>query len=962
MNTYSGSTVYDAGDTVQYLGSTYRCNVLIGGIVGNDPVAYPEYWDLVAAKGDTGPTGPAGPTGPSGGGSYDQDLNTTSSVVFKSLQSTKVVSAGGFPLDSNGDALIVNANTQTPALVVSNYTAGLLPQAVIRGYGQNGPGVVTTTTIGSAALVMEASRGTHTSPTSVQNGNPLGALGWGGYDGARWTSDINLSPVQMAVLASENWAGNATTATNAGARWFIRSQPLGVQLNLTSRHMDILTSQVAGSAAAPPTHLLLLGQADNATTTLTMSNGVDTHVGHGATNIQSINAKHEIYGVPFEDAAVFTGSISGTALTVTAVTSGILSAGQRVYGAGITSSTFITSIGTTGGGVGTYTVNNSQTVSSMTMNSGADNTTLNGSNALTFVSGRKNGAGGRRNSLKTGDSLGRIIFNGQTANGQSGSGGRGAQIRVNSMEDFSGTARGSRITITSVNSGTTTEANRLILASNGNDYYSDFHTFRNNSNVAALIIDPNTNYFNFGNNDPLNLVTLSSFGENPMYVRAGSLGGRVRLTCTGSEGGVELEANGGTQVATFNTATTQIKSDEFNVTMQDNTQLLTAANYGVRIHNGSLWIGDTGEDGVIRTSAAADDLTIQSNDGTTGGKIFLQEGAGVVISAMNTEVANFTTSSIVASTHILPSANDTYDLGSTSSQWRSLYVSTATIYLGGNALSVAGGDLTLNGTAIGIPLITAAATTSTTTGTGKLVSISDTGGKLAYYSSTASEWRYVGTEAVVYSAAPAGDPYYSDVVFLLEASINDDVKGNVTISNNGVTTSTAQTKFGNSVSWLLDGADATNLTINNSIVQMGTGDWTLDMWMWNSSANTTTNALFAWDNEMEYRHESGGDWFWYDFGQGIYPAAFATNPTVNDWTFATFERHGSYFNIYLDGVRVYQGSASSMNINNSTIWFGNEANRFGFAGHFDYIRLTDVARHSGSNFTPPTSAADYDPL
>ena len=50
--------------------------------------------------------------------------------------------------------------------------------------------------------------------------------------------------------------------------------------------------------------------------------------------------------------------------------------------------------------------------------------------------------------------------------------------------------------------------------------------------------------------------------------------------------------------------------------------------------------------------------------------------------------------------HLVPEHNNTYDLGSTSSQWRSLYVSTSTIYLGGNALSVSGGDLTLNGSTI----------------------------------------------------------------------------------------------------------------------------------------------------------------------------------------------------------------------------------------------------------------------
>jgi len=47
--------------------------------------------------------------------------------------------------------------------------------------------------------------------------------------------------------------------------------------------------------------------------------------------------------------------------------------------------------------------------------------------------------------------------------------------------------------------------------------------------------------------------------------------------------------------------------------------------------------------------------------------------------------------------HVLPASNLTYDLGSTSSQWRSLYIGTSTIYLGGTALSVVGGNLTVGG-------------------------------------------------------------------------------------------------------------------------------------------------------------------------------------------------------------------------------------------------------------------------
>lgn len=65
--------------------------------------------------------------------------------------------------------------------------------------------------------------------------------------------------------------------------------------------------------------------------------------------------------------AQVTAAISGTTMTVSAVASGTLYVGQTVQGAGVTSGTIITALGTGTGGTGTYTVNKSQTVASETM-------------------------------------------------------------------------------------------------------------------------------------------------------------------------------------------------------------------------------------------------------------------------------------------------------------------------------------------------------------------------------------------------------------------------------------------------------------------------------------------------------------------------------------------------------------------------------------------------------------------
>lgn len=67
--------------------------------------------------------------------------------------------------------------------------------------------------------------------------------------------------------------------------------------------------------------------------------------------------------------AAVTGAISGTTLTVSAVTSGTLSIGQVLYGTGVSAGTTITALGTGTGGTGTYTVFPSQTVSSTAITS-----------------------------------------------------------------------------------------------------------------------------------------------------------------------------------------------------------------------------------------------------------------------------------------------------------------------------------------------------------------------------------------------------------------------------------------------------------------------------------------------------------------------------------------------------------------------------------------------------------------
>jgi hypothetical protein len=68
--------------------------------------------------------------------------------------------------------------------------------------------------------------------------------------------------------------------------------------------------------------------------------------------------------------AVVTGTISGTTLTVSAVTSGTLAVGTYITGTSVTAGTYITDLGIGTGGIGTYAVSESQTVATPTIITG----------------------------------------------------------------------------------------------------------------------------------------------------------------------------------------------------------------------------------------------------------------------------------------------------------------------------------------------------------------------------------------------------------------------------------------------------------------------------------------------------------------------------------------------------------------------------------------------------------------
>ena len=123
----------------------------------------------------------------------------------------------------------------------------------------------------------------------------------------------------------------------------------------------------------------------NDTLTPTLLGNLNTTTGivgitDNGTNVYIVDgANRYTWRISNPASAEFIGSISGTLLTVTLIKDGTITAGQQLLGLGVSAGTIITALGTGTGGVGTYTLNQSNTLASQNFNSAAVGAIVTGS-------------------------------------------------------------------------------------------------------------------------------------------------------------------------------------------------------------------------------------------------------------------------------------------------------------------------------------------------------------------------------------------------------------------------------------------------------------------------------------------------------------------------------------------------------------------------------------------------------
>ncbi|HWB48358.1 MAG TPA: hypothetical protein VG651_04550 [Stellaceae bacterium] len=256
--------------------------------------------------------------------------------------------------DNNTWGNLLNANMSvvdsalggTLSLTISGNTALTTPQVQNAGYVLSGTLTGTTTITWPSFYGFAAIQNDTTGGFAISCGISGGAFVTvlNGETVPVWSDGTNfyrLAQIGGGALVTNSDLENSSmtlaghTVALGGAQTFAASD---------------LTNGVTGSSA------VVLATNPTFTSAIT----IDTvHLGDNGNNVlvlRDVNAN-----VPV---AVVTGSISATTLTVTDVTSGVLAVGDNLN---VASDTRITAFGTGIGGVGTYTVSVSQTVSSRTI-------------------------------------------------------------------------------------------------------------------------------------------------------------------------------------------------------------------------------------------------------------------------------------------------------------------------------------------------------------------------------------------------------------------------------------------------------------------------------------------------------------------------------------------------------------------------------------------------------------------
>lgn len=201
-----------------------------------------------------------------------------------------------------------------------------------------------------------------------------------------------------------------------------------------------------------------------------------------------------------------------------------------------------------------------------------------------------------------------------------------------------------------------------------------------------------------------------------------------------------------------------------------------------------------------------------------------------------------------------------------------------------------------------------------------------------------------------YILAPKGDGIDGNTLFLLHGDAIEDASNNgLSVTNDGVTVSTAQSKFGGSSLYF-----EAYKSLRFPALNFGTGDFTVDFWM--NPSNLSACMLGGYDTGLSGSFAIG---FQNETTFGVFRnlVAWDTTFTVsiqkNVWSHIAVVRKDGVIYLFVNG-KLIGSKANTISYATSTeTVIGKEGGTMPYVGYLDEFRVSKVARWT-ENFTPPT--------
>lgn len=241
-------------------------------------------------------------------------------------------------------------------------------------------------------------------------------------------------------------------------------------------------------------------------------------------------------------------------------------------------------------------------------------------------------------------------------------------------------------------------------------------------------------------------------------------------------------------------------------------------------------------------------------------------------------------------------------------------------------------------------------------------------GTLPNWTSTATSGVFTLREAQVMKSAgtwmKSGDVYWQNVSLLLLMDGDNNSQAFTDLSSHAHTVtavgdakiSTTQSKFGGS-SLYLDG-NGDSLTVASSASVSGTGDFTIEFWARPTAFGTAYCVWLANDTSYGFATSINNNGT-VSFGRSLVSSDGTTSNAVDfgQWNHVALCRSSGTLRIYINGVKGYDAAVST-SFASGTIRIGTDGggSALPYSGYIDDLRITTVARYTGSTIAVPTAA------